>query len=84
MLTAPLNPDKKLKRGKISPFTAHYSLEEIMKNVNRAERGASDADREDREYRGVGRKATVRRKVEARQAARRVNKAILFNDSQEA
>lgn len=43
-----------------------------MKNVNRAVRNASDADRADREYRGVGRASTARRKV----AARRAHKAI--------
>jgi hypothetical protein len=47
-----------------------------VKNLNRATSKAARANRDDREYRGVGRKATVRRKVEARQAARRVSKAI--------
>ena len=84
MLTAPLNPGKRLKRGRVSSSTAYYSLEDDMKNVNRAERNASDADREDREHRGIGRKATVRRKRAARKAARRASKAILSNDSQEA
>jgi hypothetical protein len=55
-----------------------------MKNVNRAERAAAEAVEEDRDYRGVGRQATVRRKKAARRAARRASKAILSNDSQEA
>ncbi len=47
-----------------------------MKDINRAAKAASHADRDDREYRGVGRKASARRKVFARQAERRLHKAI--------
>lgn len=87
MLVTPLNPDKRLKRERISLSTAQYSLGDTMKNVNRAERNANHAVDDDREHRGLGRKATVRRKKAARKAARRAGKAILSilsNDIREA
>jgi hypothetical protein len=52
-----------------------------MKNVNRAERAAAEAAEEDREYRGVGRKATFRRKAAARRAARRASKAVTAHET---
>jgi hypothetical protein len=48
-----------------------------IKNLNRAFTAASEADRDDREYRGVGgHKASRARKVAARRAARRACKAV--------
>ena len=51
------------------------------RNVNRAARGLAEAVTDDRDYRGRngrrGRKACRDRKVAARRAARRLNKAVL-------
>lgn len=54
-----------------------------MNAVNRAIRAATEAVADDRDYRGLGRKATVRRKQAASRAARRASKAILAYEVQE-
>ncbi len=51
-----------------------------MKNVNRASIAAAEAVTDDRDYRGVGRKASVRRKREARRAAVRASKALTAHE----
>ncbi len=53
-----------------------------MKNINRAVRAAAKAVTDDREYRGIGRAATVRRKKASRRAARRASKAILAGEQE--
>ena len=56
-----------------------------MNAVNRATRAAAEAVADDRDYRGVGRRAaTVRRKKAAVRADRRASKAILVYEVQES
>lgn len=58
-----------------------------MRNVNRAAKAASHAVEDDREYRfcdGSGREGSRRRKVVARRAERRLRKAILAVEREEA
>ena len=52
-----------------------------MNNVNRALRNVSKAVEDDRDYRGVGRDASANRKVDARRADRRLQKAILASET---